>query len=149
MGRSHQAKETQVDLNKDVFFKKFGRMPSLQTNVWNEIQRGPNFHLQTLNTNDIFARGESSVQFNSSIIHNIMFNSTLQTQSTTHICISKIILIVGYNNKMTHFIEYQAQKDYLLKALIITMSWYLMSWVIMLIMTIIWSIIYANSCSKL
>ncbi|XP_049381364.1 two-component response regulator ORR21-like [Solanum stenotomum] len=43
-------------------FRKFGTMPYLQENVPNQIQRGPEFPLPTLNINNIFAQGESSIQ---------------------------------------------------------------------------------------
>ncbi|KAH0777789.1 hypothetical protein KY290_009200 [Solanum tuberosum] len=49
-------------------FRKFGSMPYLQENVPNQqryqdqIQRGPEFPLPTLNINNIFAQGESSIQ---------------------------------------------------------------------------------------
>ncbi|MCD7466289.1 hypothetical protein HAX54_002852 [Datura stramonium] len=49
-------------------FRKFGTMPPLQTNVPNlqcnpdQTQRGPEFLFSTLNANNIFTRGESSIQ---------------------------------------------------------------------------------------
>ncbi|KAH0711962.1 hypothetical protein KY289_007921 [Solanum tuberosum] len=49
-------------------FRKFGTMPYLQENVPNQqryqdqIQRGPEFSLPTLNINNIFAQEESSIQ---------------------------------------------------------------------------------------
>ncbi|XP_015057456.1 uncharacterized protein LOC107003651 [Solanum pennellii] len=49
-------------------FQKIGRMPNLQANVSNQqrnedqIQRGPEFSLPTLNINNIFAQGDLSIQ---------------------------------------------------------------------------------------
>ncbi|XP_060174309.1 uncharacterized protein LOC132604987 [Lycium barbarum] len=52
-------------------FRRFGTMPRLQTNVPNrkqhqhnpdQTQKGPEFSFPTINTNSIFARGDSSTQ---------------------------------------------------------------------------------------
>jgi len=58
--------------------RKYGTMPRLQNNIPNQIQRGPGIPFSTLNSNNIFARGESSIKRNS-ILYNFRFNPTTPT----------------------------------------------------------------------
>ncbi|KAG5581325.1 hypothetical protein H5410_051952 [Solanum commersonii] len=54
--------ESSSDSQQKSSNRKYGIMPRLQNNILNQIQRGPEFPFSTLNTNNIFAKGESSIQ---------------------------------------------------------------------------------------
>ncbi|KAK4730671.1 hypothetical protein R3W88_023659 [Solanum pinnatisectum] len=88
-------------------------MPYLQANLpnqqWNpdQIQRGPEFSFPTNNTNNIFARGESSTQKQ---LYHPQFQvqpitSTLTIHLIIHFCLPKLMLVVGYNNNTDHYLK--------------------------------------------
>ncbi|KAG5583958.1 hypothetical protein H5410_044392, partial [Solanum commersonii] len=101
-------------------FRKYGVMPYLHANVpnqqWNpnQIQRGPEFPFPTNKTNNIFAQGESSIQ-------NQLYHPQFQVQPITsaltihliiHFCLPKLMLVVGYNNNIDHYLKCWVHRDY-------------------------------------
>ncbi|KAG5581514.1 hypothetical protein H5410_052141 [Solanum commersonii] len=60
--RHPSGQESLSDSQQKNSNRKYGTMPRLQNNIPNQIQRGLGIPFSTLNSNNIFARGESSIQ---------------------------------------------------------------------------------------